>query len=51
VEVFDPKNNFSRFDIDSLVRGAQIYDADFATSSGKYSKNLMTLPYCDGFKA
>jgi hypothetical protein len=28
----DPKNNFSRFDIDSLVRGAQIYDADFSTS-------------------
>jgi hypothetical protein len=28
----DPKNNFSRFDIDSLVRGARIYDADFSTS-------------------
>jgi hypothetical protein len=28
----DSKNNLSRFDIDSLVRGAQIYDADFSTS-------------------
>jgi hypothetical protein len=28
----DPKNNFSRFDIDSLVRGAQIYNVDFSTS-------------------
>jgi hypothetical protein len=28
----DPKNNFSRFNIDSLVRGAQIYDVDFSTS-------------------